>query len=65
QGITAGDVLLGIHVWQTAGLEDLAEILDQPNIRRGSKAKFYLVRKDQTLYGHLQLASQGNQLTRR
>lgn len=64
QGIAAGDVLLGIHVWQTAAVEDLAEILEQPNIRRGSKAKFFLVRKDQTLYGHLQLASQGSQLTR-
>lgn len=58
QGIQTGDVLLGIHSWQTASVNDLAGILEHPEIQAGPKAKFYLVRRDQTLFGHMQLASQ-------
>ncbi|MCD0461497.1 trypsin-like peptidase domain-containing protein [Roseiconus lacunae] len=57
QGIQVGDVLLGIHNWQTASLSDLAGILDHPDIKKGPKAKFYIVRREQTLYGHFQLAA--------
>ncbi|WP_246114482.1 trypsin-like peptidase domain-containing protein [Rubripirellula tenax] len=58
QGIAAGDVLLGIHGWQTSSMNDLAGILEHPDMQRGPRAKFYLVRKEQTLFGHLQLAAQ-------
>ncbi len=58
QGITAGDVLLGIHGWQTSSMKDLAGILEHPDIQRGPRAKFYIVRREQTLFGHLQLAEQ-------
>lgn len=64
QGIQPGDVLLGIHGWQTSNMNDLAGILEHPDIQRGPKAKFYIVRRDQTLFGHLQLASQPS-VTRR
>jgi serine protease Do len=58
QGITAGDVLLGIHGWQTSSMKDLAGILEHPDIQRGPRAKFYIVRREQTLFGHFQLAQQ-------
>lgn len=58
QGIRTGDILLGIHSWQTASVNDLAGILEHPEIKVGPKAKFYLVRRDQTLFGHMQLTSQ-------
>lgn len=58
QGISAGDVLLGIHGWQTSTMKDLAAILEQPDMQRGPRAKFYLVRREQTLFGHMQLAAQ-------
>ena len=57
QGIQVGDVLLGIHGWQTASVSDLAGILDHPDMKKGPRAKFYIVRREQTLYGHFQLAS--------
>lgn len=57
QGIQVGDVLLGIHGWQTASLNDLAGILDHPDMKKGPRAKFYIVRREQTLYGHFQLAT--------
>lgn len=58
QGISPGDVLLGIHGWQTTTLQDLAGILDHPDMQRGPRAKFYLIRREQTLFGHMQLAVQ-------
>ena len=58
QGISPGDVLLGIHGWQTSTIKDLAGILEHPDIQRGPRAKFYLIRRDQTLFGHMQLAAQ-------
>lgn len=57
QGIQVGDVLLGIHGWQTTSFNDLAGILEHPEIQAGPKAKFYIVRREQTLYGHLQFAA--------
>jgi serine protease Do len=57
QGIIAGDVLLGIHGWQTSSMKDLAGILKHPDIKEGPKAKFYLVRREQTLFGHMELAA--------
>jgi serine protease Do len=58
QGIIPGDVLLGIHGWQTSSMKDLAGILEHPDIQRGPRAKFYLVRREQTLFGHMELAAQ-------
>ncbi len=60
QGITPGDVLLGIHGWQTSSMKDLAGILEHPDIQRGPRAKFYIVRREQTLFGHFQIAAQGD-----
>jgi len=64
QGIQVGDVLLGIHGWQTATMGDLAGILEHPDMQQGPRAKFYIVRREQTLYGHFQLAAR-NQNSRR
>jgi serine protease Do len=60
QGVIPGDVLLGIHGWQTSSMKDLAGILEHPDIQRGPRAKFYLVRREQTLFGHMELAAQPN-----
>lgn len=64
-GITQGDVLLGIHGWQTSSIKDLAGILEHPDIKRGPRAKFYLVRREQTLFGHMELAAQPTTTVRR
>ncbi|TWU17576.1 Periplasmic serine endoprotease DegP precursor [Novipirellula galeiformis] len=65
QGISTGDVLLGIHGWQTSNMADLAGILEHPDMQRGPKAKFYIVRREQTLFGHLQIANQADNAARR
>ena len=65
QGISQGDVLLGIHGWQTTTLKDLAGILEHPDIQQGPRTKFYLIRREQTLFGHMQLAAQPGGPTKR
>ena len=65
QGVEVGDVLLGIHGWQTVTARDLAGILDHPEVKEGSRARFYIVRRDEMLYGHFQLAAEQASATRR
>jgi serine protease Do len=57
QGIANGDVLLGIHGFETTSLSGLASILEQPELQRGPRAKFYLVRREETLFGYMRLAA--------
>ncbi len=65
QGIQPGDVLLGIHGWQTSSMNDLVGILEHPEIKSGPKTRFYIVRQEQTLSGQLQLAAQSGNSDRR
>jgi serine protease Do len=51
-----GDILVGLHKYQTTSLADLDAILRQPEIQRMRQTKFYIVRHWQTLEGDLPLA---------
>lgn len=53
QGVRAGDVLVGLHKWETSSVSDLAYILKEPNVAQKDSIKFYVLRGDETLYGHL------------
>ena len=52
-GIRVSDVLLGIHKWETVSMENLTYILTSPEFRSGPDLKFYLLRNQQVLFGHL------------
>jgi len=56
QGIRRGDVLVGMHVWETISLENIAYILDRDDLTRLDSIVFYIIRGSETLYGHLRLA---------
>jgi serine protease Do len=56
QGIRRGDVLVGMHVWETISLENISYILDRDDLSRLDSIVFYIVRGSETLYGHLRLA---------
>jgi serine protease Do len=56
QGIRAGDVLVGVHVWETISLENISYILDREDLTKAEPVIFYIVRGTDTLYGHLRLA---------
>lgn len=57
QGIRPGDVLVGMHHWETISLENLAYILSVPDFEQLQPIKFYIVRNSETLYGHLRVAT--------
>lgn len=50
QGIRSGDVLVGMHIWETISLENVAYILKHA---KTEQLKFYILRGTDTLYGHL------------
>ncbi|MCS7304180.1 MAG: trypsin-like peptidase domain-containing protein [Thermoguttaceae bacterium] len=53
QGILAGDVLVGMHIWETISLENVLYVLQRPDLARISPVKFYVLRGQETLYGYL------------
>jgi serine protease Do len=53
QGIRSGDILVGMHIWETVTMENVAYILRHAN---AEEIKFYILRGNDTLYGHLPLA---------
>jgi serine protease Do len=57
QGVMAGDVLVGMHGWETASDQDIHYIVSLPNLTELGKMKFYWLRGQNTLHqGFLTLA---------
>jgi serine protease Do len=57
QGIHRGDVLVGMHIWETISLENIAYILERDDLAKLDSIVFYIVRGSDTLYGHMRLAT--------
>ena len=57
QGIRRGDVLVGMHVWETISQENVAYILNRPDFSTISPLKFFILRGNETLYGYLPVAT--------
>ena len=53
QGIRPGDVLVGMHIWETASLDNVAYVLKRPDFNTISPLKFFILRDQETLYGFL------------
>ena len=53
QGIKEGDILVGLHVWETIIPENIAYILDKAEEEHLNPIKFYVLRGRETLFGHL------------
>jgi serine protease Do len=58
QGVRPGDVLVGMHVWETVSLENVSYILNRSDFSTLSPVKFYILRGGETLYGFLPLSVQ-------
>jgi serine protease Do len=58
QGIRRGDVLVGMHVWETITLENVAYILGRADFAALEPVKFYILRGNETLFGHLNVSLQ-------
>ena len=57
QGIRTGDVLVGMHIWETVSLENVAYILKRPDLARINPVKFFILRGNETLFGYLPVAA--------
>ena len=53
QGIVPGDILVGMHIWETATIDNVAYILKRPDFAKLNPVKFFILRGDETLFGVL------------
>jgi serine protease Do len=53
QGIRKGDILVGLHVWETISPENVTFVLDKSQEENIGPLKFYVLRGRETLFGHL------------
>ena len=62
QGIQRGDVLLGMHEWETVSPENVDYILNRPDFSQFEPLKFYILRASdrgsEVLYGHMAVSAQ-------
>ena len=55
QGIRTGDVLVGMHVWETISKDNVLYILNHRDFERFQPLKFFILRGTETLYGHMRI----------
>ena len=55
KGIRSGDILVGMHTWETISLDNVAFVLESEVLQREEKVKFYVLRGGETLFGSLRL----------
>ncbi len=56
-GLRRGDVLVGLHKWETISDENITYILNSSEFQTTQPFKFYILRDGETLYGHMQLTN--------
>ncbi len=56
-GLQEGDVLVGLHIWETVNADNVSYVLDHPDLSKFAPLKFYILRGQETLYGHLRLSN--------
>ncbi len=61
QNIQPGDVLLGIHEWETTTLGHIAYIIEQNGVYSGSPIEFFVFRNGEVLKGNFRLAMRNQQ----
>ena len=62
-GVQSGDVLVGLHQWETITPENVNYILSHPQFSTFNPLKFYILRNRETLYGHFDLTTTTASLT--
>ncbi|MBP90393.1 MAG: serine protease [Planctomycetaceae bacterium] len=56
QGIRYGDVLVGMHKWETVSMDNVAFVLESDVLDQEDAVKFYVLRGGETLFGRLQVS---------
>ncbi len=57
QGVRRGDILVGMHIWETVSVDNVNYILNRADLSSFEPLKFYIIRENeaQVLYGFFQL----------
>ncbi len=58
QGLRRGDVLVGMHIWETVSMDNVNYILNRNDLSDIDPMKFYILRGSETLYGHFNVSMQ-------
>jgi serine protease Do len=53
QGIREGDILVGLHVWETIAPDNISYVLGKVDEENLGPIKFYVLRGRDTLFGHI------------
>lgn len=56
QGLRKGDVLVGMHLWETVSLENVQYIIERPDFASFLPLKFFILRGNETYYGYFSIA---------
>ncbi|MCA8998368.1 MAG: trypsin-like peptidase domain-containing protein [Planctomycetaceae bacterium] len=54
-GIREGDILVGLHIWETICDENIEYVLNRPELSTIGPLRFYIVRDGETLFGHFRV----------
>jgi hypothetical protein len=52
-GIKKGDILVGLHIWETVSLENVAFVLDHPDLETFNPVSYTIIRRGNIRKGHL------------
>ncbi len=52
-GLKAGDILVGLHQWETITLRNVDFVLSHPDREKFSPLKFFVIRDGEKMWGHL------------
>ncbi len=55
-GIREGDILVGLHIWETVNDENIAYVVNHPQFSTFNPLKFYVFRSGETLWGQMEVA---------
>jgi serine protease Do len=55
QGIRPGDILVGMHIWETISRDNVQYVLNHAEFEKFQPLKFFILRGAETLYGHMPL----------
>ncbi|MEO1495609.1 MAG: trypsin-like peptidase domain-containing protein [Planctomycetota bacterium] len=64
KGIRSGDILVGMHRWETASQSDIEYIIANNSLAKMPAVKFYVLRDGDTLYGEMAVAAAGKTVRR-
>lgn len=56
EGIMAGDILVAMHGWKTESLENLAYVLQLPDVNKQKQFMFYILRDKEPFWGKMRVA---------